>query len=100
MMVELALPSHEADRWYEEFRLAARDWLAGLDDGQVLILGLRLRYRMSQRDVARLVGIHEGNVSKHTTKLSDQLFCLYRPAFARTGLDGRGFEWFHPERDG
>jgi RNA polymerase sigma factor (sigma-70 family) len=71
---DLLLPGNGDGRWHEEFRAAARDWLAGLADGEVLILGLRLRYRMSQRDVAVLLGIHEGNVSRQTTKLRDH--CL------------------------
>jgi RNA polymerase sigma factor (sigma-70 family) len=61
-------------RWYEEFRQAAREWLTSLGDAEVLILGLRLRYRMSQREVANLLGIHEGNVSRQTARLRDH--CL------------------------
>ncbi len=66
---------HESDgRWHEEFRLAAREWLGELNESDVLILGLRLRYRLSQRQVASLLGVHEGNVSRHITKLRDH--CL------------------------
>lgn len=69
---DLPFPHQNADsRWNEEFRLAAREWLSGLTDNETLILGLRLRHRLSQRDLARLLGIHEGNVSRATTKLSD-----------------------------
>jgi RNA polymerase sigma factor (sigma-70 family) len=68
-------PSSE-DRWYDEFRAAAREWLADLGEVQLLILGLRLRYRMSQREVAVLLGIHEGNVSRKTGELREQ--CLQR----------------------
>jgi RNA polymerase sigma factor (sigma-70 family) len=64
----------EHERWYDEFRLAARSWLDGLGEQEVLILGLRLRYRMSQRDVASVLGIHEGNVSRQTSRLRDH--CL------------------------
>jgi RNA polymerase sigma factor (sigma-70 family) len=67
--------SHGDDeRWHEEFRLAAHDWLSDLSNEEVLILGLRLRYRLSQREVASLLGIHEGNVSKKTSRLRDH--CL------------------------
>ena len=62
------------ERWHEEFRLAAHDWLTDLADEEVLILGLRLRYRLSQREVASQLGIHEGNVSKKTSRLRDH--CL------------------------
>jgi RNA polymerase sigma factor (sigma-70 family) len=64
----------EHQRWYEEFRQAARDWLNTLTDNEVLTLGLRLRYRLSQREVANLLGIHEGNVSRQTARLRDH--CL------------------------
>ncbi len=71
---DLPLPGVGDERWFEEFRTAAREWLAGLSDQEVLLLGLRLRYRLSQREVAGLLGIHEGNVSRHTAKLRDH--CL------------------------
>jgi RNA polymerase sigma factor (sigma-70 family) len=70
---DLPLPGSE-DRWHDEFRLAAREWLGGLRDNELLILGLRLRYRLSQRQVAALLGVHEGNISRQTTKLRDH--CL------------------------
>jgi hypothetical protein len=35
---------------------------------------LRLRYRMSQREVAQLLGVHEGTVSRQTSHLRDR--CL------------------------
>jgi hypothetical protein len=67
------LPSSDA-RWHEEFRTAAHDWLAGLSEHDILLLGLRLRYRLSQREAAAVLGIHEGNVSRQTARLRDQ--CL------------------------
>lgn len=60
------------ERWHEEFRQAAREWLDGLSEQEVLILGLRLRYRLSQREAAALLGIHEGNVSRQTARLRDR----------------------------
>src|SRR5207302_473615 len=39
-------------RWHEAFCQAARESLAEVNDTELLILGLRLRYRMSQREVA------------------------------------------------
>jgi RNA polymerase sigma factor (sigma-70 family) len=66
---------HEGDaRWHEEFRLAARAWLEELPENDLLLLGLRLRYRLSQRQVAQLMGIHEGNISRQTARLRDH--CL------------------------
>jgi RNA polymerase sigma factor (sigma-70 family) len=70
----LAAGEGDSGRWHEEFRLAAREWLAELGDNELLILGLRLRYRLSQREVAKLLGIHEGNISRQTDKFSKQ--CL------------------------
>ena len=71
---DLPLPETGEERWHDEFRQAARDWLGTLREPDLLLLGLRLRYRMSQREVAKLLGIHEGNVSRQTTKLRDH--CL------------------------
>jgi RNA polymerase sigma factor (sigma-70 family) len=73
---ERALPfaDHGHERWFDEFRAAAREWLDGLSEQEVLILGLRLRYRLSQREVAALLGIHEGNISRQTARLRDH--CL------------------------
>jgi RNA polymerase sigma factor (sigma-70 family) len=69
-----ALPSGPNGHWHEAFCLAARDWLAELGDSELLILGLRMRYRLSQREVAQLLGVHEGTISRQTTQLRDR--CL------------------------
>lgn len=75
---DLALPLPDAEpteaRWHDEFVQAARDSLGELSDGDLLILGLRLRYRLSQREAATLLGVHEGTVSRQTDKLRDR--CL------------------------
>jgi len=71
---DLPFADHGHERWHDEFRQAAREWLDGLSEQEVLILGLRLRYRLSQREVASLLGIHEGNVSRQTARLRDH--CL------------------------
>jgi RNA polymerase sigma factor (sigma-70 family) len=91
---DLPIPHEDTGRWHEEFRLAARAWLGGLSDGEVLLLGLRLRHRLSQRQVAALLGIHEGNVSRQTDKLRDR--CLehiegWLRAQGWTGDDLSGF---------
>jgi RNA polymerase sigma factor (sigma-70 family) len=59
-------------RWHESFVLAARDWLSTTDEDERLLLGLRWRYRMSQREVAGLLGLHEGSISRRTDKLRDK----------------------------
>jgi RNA polymerase sigma factor (sigma-70 family) len=61
-------------RWREQFADAAREWLGGIDDEEVLLLGLRVRYRMSQREVAQLLKVHEGTISRRTDQLREQ--CL------------------------
>lgn len=61
-------------RWHEAFRAAAHEVFHDLTDNEVLILGLRLRYRLSQREVAGQLGVHEGTISRQTTGLRDR--CL------------------------
>jgi RNA polymerase sigma factor (sigma-70 family) len=71
----LPLPGPSTDgRWREAFADAARDWLAGLDDAELLLLGLRVRHRLSQREVANLLKVHEGTISRRNDQLRDR--CL------------------------
>src|SRR5262249_5307860 len=70
----LPLPEQADGRWHAAFCLAARECLGGLSDGELLILGLRVRYRLSQREVAHLLGFHEGTISRQTAHLRDR--CL------------------------
>jgi RNA polymerase sigma factor (sigma-70 family) len=67
------LPTQENGHWHETFCLAARECLGELSENELLILGLRLRYRLSQREVAHLLGVHEGTISRQTTQLRDRL---------------------------
>jgi DNA-directed RNA polymerase specialized sigma24 family protein len=61
-----------AGRWHEAFVQAARDWLGSIDDDERLLLGLRWRYRMSQREAAKLFGLNEGTLTRRTDKLRDR----------------------------
>lgn len=66
---------HDADddvtgRWNHAFCLVAQDWLSQLNEEELLLLGLRLRYNLSQREVARLMGVHEGNITRKMDALS------------------------------
>ena len=70
----LALPSSADERWREVFAQATHDWLDGLDENDLLLLGLRLRYRLSQRETAQLLQVHEGTMSRRTDQLRDR--CL------------------------
>ncbi|MCI0682228.1 MAG: sigma-70 family RNA polymerase sigma factor [Gemmataceae bacterium] len=74
----LPLPANNAadDRWRDVFAQATREWLTGLDDNEILLLGLRLRHRLSQREVANLLRVHEGTLSRRTDQLREQ--CLER----------------------
>ncbi len=74
LLEEQALPGERDPRWHESFCDAAREWLAGLSDQELLLLGLRLRYRLSQREVANLLGVHEGTISRQITQLRDRCF--------------------------
>jgi RNA polymerase sigma factor (sigma-70 family) len=69
---EPALPEDADARWHDRFREAAHEWFGDLSDQEVLLLGLRIRYKCSQREVARLLGIHEGNVTRKIDALSNK----------------------------
>jgi RNA polymerase sigma factor (sigma-70 family) len=84
----LPLPTSGDGRWHEAFCQAARESLAGLGDSELLILGLRLRYRMSQREVAHLLGVHEGTVSRQTDKLRDRCLEQIRARLLAQGWTG------------
>jgi RNA polymerase sigma factor (sigma-70 family) len=84
----LPLPDRADSRWHEIFCVAARQALSDLSDGELLILGLRLRYRMSQRDVAHLLDVHEGTVSRQTDKLRER--CLKQISSALTAAGWTG----------
>lgn len=83
-----ALPPVAEDRWHEAFVLAAQTWLRELTDDDVLLLGLRLRYQLSQREVARLFGIHEGNVTRRMDKLSERAARVIRQGLEEQGWTG------------
>lgn len=75
-------------RWREVFAEAARDWLAMIDEDEVLLLGLRVRYRLSQREVAQLLHVHEGTVSRRTDHLREQCLDFLAKRLADAGWTG------------
>lgn len=75
-------------RWHEAFCSAARDCIGTLTDGELLILGLRWRYRMNQRDVAALMNVHEGTISRQTDKLRDRCLEQIRARLLAEGWTG------------
>jgi RNA polymerase sigma factor (sigma-70 family) len=86
-------PAAEA-RWHETFVLAARDWLDTTTDDERLLLGLRWRYRMSQRDAAALLGLHEGSISRRTDKLRDRALEQIGGKLVADGWTGDDIEGF------
>lgn len=62
----------EDERWNGIFVQAAREWLDTLSDSERTLLGLRWRYRLSQRDAAGVLGVHEGTISRQNDKLRDR----------------------------
>ncbi len=97
---DIAIPLESAPkadthaRWHEVFVLAARDWLCTLDDDERLLLGLRWRYRMSQREVAGLLGLHEGSISRRNDKLRDKGVEQIRKRLVAEGWTGDDVEDF------
>jgi RNA polymerase sigma factor (sigma-70 family) len=89
---DLAMPmpsGHEIDaRWREVFSDAARDWLTRLDEEEVLLLGLRIRYRLSQREVAQLLKVHEGTISRRTDHLREQCLDYLAKQLTEAGWTG------------
>jgi RNA polymerase sigma factor (sigma-70 family) len=91
---DLYLPEDSDARWHEQFREAARDWFAELNDQEVLLLGLRLRYKLSQREVARLLGIHEGNVTRRIDAISQHCHKRIGEALRELGWTGEDLYGF------
>lgn len=90
------LPTMPRDelRWHELFVAAAREWLDQIDDNERLILGLRWRYKMSQRDVANILGVHEGTISRQTDKLRDKAIQNLSERLVHDGWAGEDLEHF------
>lgn len=88
---DLALPNPTADgdpRWRDAFTHAARDWLDTLDEQALILLGLRLRYRLSQREVAALLKVHEGTISRRTDQVRDHCLEFLQDRLTKEGWTG------------
>jgi hypothetical protein len=81
-------------RWHELFVQAARDWLGSIDDEERLLLGLRWRYRLSQREASRLFGLNEGTLTRRTDKLRDRALSEMGERVVGVGGVGDGLEGF------
>ncbi len=95
---DLAMPlpplNKEDARWHDRFISAARDWLDGLPEQELLILGLRWRYKLSQREVANLFGVHEGTISRQTDKLRDKALEAIGSQLVSEGWSGDDLDTF------
>ena len=94
MPLDAAPHADGATRWHETFIAAARDWLSTADDDERLLLGLRWRYRMSQREVAALLGLHEGSISRRNDKLRDKALDQIGRRLVSDGWTGDDLEGF------
>lgn len=86
--LSLPLPETTDGRWREVFAQATRDWLAGLGEDETLLLGLRLRHRLSQREIASLLKLHEGTISRRTDALRDQCLEFIGQRLVEAGWSG------------
>jgi RNA polymerase sigma factor (sigma-70 family) len=94
--IAMPLPTQpkEETRWHETFIAAARDWLETLDSDDLILLGLRWRYKMSQREAATLIGVHEGTLTRRTDKLRDKALDLIGRRLVEDGWTGDDLEQF------
>ncbi|MCI0700588.1 MAG: sigma-70 family RNA polymerase sigma factor, partial [Planctomycetia bacterium] len=83
-----------AGRWHETFVGAAREWLGSLDDDERLLLGLRWRYRLSQREAAKFFGLNEGTLTRRTDKLRDRALEHIGGKLVEEGWTGDDLEGF------
>ena len=90
----LPLPEKSNARWHDAFCAAARDWLATLSEQEILLLGLRWRYRLSQRDISHLLDVHEGTISRQTDKLRDRCLEVIGKKLTAEGWTGDDLEGF------
>ncbi len=98
----LPVPETETDtRWRELFAAGVHDWLAERDDGELLLLGLRLRFHLSQREVAHLLKVHEGTISRRADQLSQRCLEYLGNRLAEAGWIGDNlFDFVHTEMAG
>lgn len=92
--LSLPLPATRDGEWHDAFNQAAREWLGDLSDAELLLLGLRMRYRMSQREAAQLLGVHEGTVSRQITHLRDRCLDFIGQRLTAQGWTGEDLSEF------
>ena len=67
---------------------------ASIDDDERLLLGLRWRYRLSQREAAKLFGLNEGTLTRRTDKLRDRALEQIGGRLVAEGWTGDDLEGF------
>jgi RNA polymerase sigma factor (sigma-70 family) len=98
----MPVPETETDtRWRELFAEAVHDWLGERDDEELVLLGLRMRFHLSQRDVAQLLTVHEGTVSRRCDQLSQRCLEYLGERLTNAGWTGDNvFEFVRTEMGG
>jgi hypothetical protein len=95
LLGERELPSDPTPQWHESFCEAARAWLSQVADQEdVLLLGLLWRYRLSQREVSRLLAVHEGTISRRLTQLSSRCLEFVEQRLRSEGWSGDDLSGF------
>ena len=92
--IALPLPEKSDTRWHDSFCAAARDWLSTLTEDEVLLLGLRWRYKLSQREISHLFKKHEGTISRQQDKLRDRCLAVIGERLTTEGWTGDDLESF------
>lgn len=92
--VPLPAASATESRWHEAFLDAGRDWLRQLPESERLLLGLRWRYKLSQRDAAAVLKVHEGTISRRTDKLRDTALATIGERLSADGWTGDDLHGF------
>ncbi|MBL8823729.1 MAG: sigma-70 family RNA polymerase sigma factor [Planctomycetia bacterium] len=83
-----------SSHWHELFRDATRAWLTTLNDQELILLGLRWRYQLSQRESAQLLGIHEGTLSRQMDKLRERCLTEIQEQLESQGWTGDDLQDF------
>lgn len=92
--IALPLPEKTDTRWHDSFCMAARDWIDSLTEDEILLLGLRWRYRLSQRDISHIFKKHEGTISRQQDKLRDRCLESISARLTAEGWTGDDLEGF------
>lgn len=95
LLQERDLPTEPAPHWHEAFCEAARQWLSGVAAKEDLVLlGLLWRHRLSQRETAKLLNVHEGTISRRVKDLSDRCLNFVSARLRADGWSGDDLSGF------